>query len=376
MKHYKKFIILIALSLSNKIMSITTVDTSIVKELEKVCQSPKDSKEAESCLAKIEKIESEPTVELKTKEVAGKDIVDKTINFLKALPDQFKLQDKKVDFARQQITKGLANLNIIRSGNTQAIKKLQGDNHDQKTYLNNIASLTWGLFAKAVDKGQGFTGGTIIFSDPNHNIYNFLLEYAKRENSDIKVGKIDLKSSSANCLAYARKSSHFPELTKTEAQFGIDIREGQKGSLMESLPTNKQHLLFGRYSSGYTFIKMEHFGLCSSDSSVRKHAFSWFKKRVLGHDSGISRKEDFKFNKTISSLLKEFSNNKLVKNSCKNQLNFIRDYYVCANTLKQSSNKDAVSLANMFIKDLSQHLDNLAVRRGNEVILNEQEISA
>lgn len=133
---------------------------------------------------------------------------------------------------------------------------------NQAEYLNGIIDLMWFLYDKAVEKNQVYDEGTCIVQDTDRRFYDFLLNYVKLVNPDIK-GTIEdpAQKISWNHYAYSRASSHFVLQQRNNRHYGIDIRFPGAIQAQALLPAQKSHILFGVISDDCIFIKLENVGI-------------------------------------------------------------------------------------------------------------------
>ena len=318
------------------------------------------------------------------------ELVQKTMDFVTnpELPNGEGLDNSTVGETKERIKKGLT---LIKQLLNNDIPK-----EDTHGYLNNIAAISWGLFALAVQKNQGFLGGTIVIEDPNLLFFNYFLNYTKMVNPDIATVIEENESQSqkgvfgsSNCFSYARKSSHFKEaqkIGKGYEQFGIDMRyytpSPVKPKTEHFLPINKTQFLFGKISYNISFIKFEHYGLCNQntgnkDTDLINHTKSFlFPGKKANPRRGENVPSDDAFNdlkKQTEAFAKETGLNKSLS-SCKN-IHFVRDIYNCAtNPGTRILTKE---LRENIIYDFTSRgweEKTLSIRRGNEVILTTDEL--
>jgi len=323
---------------------------------------------------------------------------NKIIQFLSELPEGFRLPKNKIPGAEQSINNGKKYLEGLY-GSEKDFQVLQsrvkGFGKDfqttQSLYINMIIDMYWALFATAVNKDQGFTGGTIVVKDKENKLFNFLLDYVKTVNAEVAQGTAKAQGPfTNNCFAYQRISSHFKELKGQPGfeQYGIDMRYGSDlktyQGLMPLLPVNRQHLLFGQEGNELTFLKAETFGLCGSDAV--KHGINFIKPKP----EDIPQREDVP--KNVWGKWDEF-----IKKS-EFPIKFgkdtgIRDLYGFAYAIKtQDASKvsgpiksllesialhaspQAQAAAAEFVNYIEDRFDNPRIRRGNEVILTTQDV--
>lgn len=320
--------------------------------------------------------------------------VQKTVEFLQNVPEPFALPENVTNFAQKKIKEGNEILKKI-ARNPESImlecKKNQQERKEkdvatflaqQKAYLDQIIAVVWALFNKAVEKGQGFTGGTIVIIDPGFALYNFLFNYVCFVNPNIQPGKNPSNIIADNMYGYARRSTHFTELndlSNFEGHYGIDIRYDEK-DLQPLLPGNKQHILFGKLphlAIPVIFIKFETYGLVLERKELIKHvekAAQKGKKDILrSHTPSLSRREDMplEVKKRFENLLNQLpkAEQKIVNKAISKQFNHIRTYYAQAKRLATHQEKYAPE-AQKFVNYLDNHFDFVYLRRGNEVILD------
>lgn len=313
-----------------------------------------------------------------SREVSPADPTKKTIEFLVNSPAPYTLNKEQINFAADKIIEGRNVLQKVLSG------ELREETNPAK-YLDLIIAINWALFSKAVNKGQGFAGGTIVVEDPQDRLFNFLLNYV-RLVGDVK------------CLGYSRSlSTHFEEAKKVfdgvkAKQYGIDMRYSARDKLNPWLPNNKAHLLFGKTGNNLTFVKWETFGTSCTIGEWAAHMKEWAKSKEK--KGGLSRREDVPKDakKEYHAFVDKFDKAKTTIAVIKPKVEFIRNMYdfakkIHAATLllglsfrrKQLPEKSRTfellsQEANSFIKYLTAHFDHLEARRGNEVIVSTSEI--
>jgi hypothetical protein len=306
--------------------------------------------------------------EASTVDIFTRDEIKTAVEFLKNQPASYALDRQKEDFAQQQIKNGTEYLKALSENKLSKIPANLSLPFEQiqKDYLNVLIALSWGLFNRAVQKGCGFTHGTIVFEDPEFKIFNFFFNYVN--NAQKSLEKIN-----QNCVAYKRPSSHFPELQKNSEQYGIDIRFGND-KLEKLLPGNKAHILFGKMpvnNKECMFIKMEKYGLCVKDGSAMQHGMRFLKG--TGSKKGTARRENVP--EQVTKLLQQLIN-KLKKEEKNHVLKkigepaIIKNIYPVAQQIASQKNSPAQKEAQDLVKYLEDTFDHLDIRRGNEVILD------
>ena len=140
----------------------------------------------------------------------------------------------------------------------------------QTEHLNAITDLVWHLSSIArkkvieanISKEHETENQTYVIQDRDLQIYNFLLNYAKKVNPSIKGSLEDpALTISTNMYAYPRASSQFKQEQKRFRHYGIDIRHPGNILAQALLPTQKSHIIFGNLGNGYIFIKLEDAGI-------------------------------------------------------------------------------------------------------------------
>jgi predicted DNA-binding protein len=316
------------------------------------------------------------------------------IVFLLKVGESFTLPETLIDFAQEKIKEGNSTLKKIEQNPKlieRACEKYQKIRKEmdeisfltqQKIYLDEIIAVAWALFNRAVEKGQGFTGGTIVVIDPEFALFNFLFNYVCFVNPQINPEKNPANIISSNLFGYSRKSTHFTELKSLEnfeGQYGIDIRYDGK-NLEPLLPSNKAHILFAKLpyvDIPLTFIKFETYGLVFEGKDMIRHvgkAIIKGKKDILKtHIQLLSRREDIpeEVIKRFKNLVKQLPKKEKarVKEAIAKKFDHIRTYYIEAKRLSTHSEKYAEN-AQQFVKYLENHYDYLDLRRGDEVILD------
>lgn len=181
-------------------------------------------------------------------------------------------------YYKEQVERGRKYADAIDANHLNEIPRAT-----QQEYLNSIISIGWHLYDLALQKGQGFMEGTFILEDRNFKLYNFLMEYTKQQNTDIKDDLQDpLLHVSENPFAYSRDASHYVHLKNQFRSYGIDIRFGADQEAQPLLPALKRHILYSKIDQdvdNLIYIKFENFGICKKD--VAKHT-----KEYLGAQLG------------------------------------------------------------------------------------------
>lgn len=124
-------------------------------------------------------------------------------------------------------------IQMIDEGNTLFNKIIDGQvtepSNDEKTKQHELASLTWFLTARAIDKKQGFSNGALMIEDRNNRFYNYLKKAAGSDSPN-RYSSHFVSRSPHNKWTGAGTSSH---------QYGIDVTN-------DELPCRKRHILFER----------------------------------------------------------------------------------------------------------------------------------
>jgi len=331
---------------------------------------------------------------------AGK--IKKTIDFLRGVSKESRLSEDKVAEAQQSIKDGDTWLAILfgpnQTNNPLLDAKIWGsdapgfvlDPVKQEIYLQKIIDIYWALFADAVQKNQGFTGGTIVVQDDNDALFKFLRNYVNMVNPEVRNKTAKVQYVSNNCFAYKRISSHFNEVKNMtgvdDSQYGIDIRPvGKKCEPSQSrLAGNKQTLLFGKADKGLTFVKAEEFGLYGTDTAL--HGQRYLESKVAGIaavfgqiEKGFFQKE--KVPKDVKSAWEKFlaqlpgdQKKGIIQDLKGDQELTIKYMYAVANDKGTNKNPKISTAAVKLGAYLEKNYDNLRMRRGNEVVLTRQEI--
>lgn len=323
----------------------------------------------------------------------------KSIELLLQAEKSYRIDPSLIPFAQDKIKQGNALLHKIATNPAftnvpchywhMQRKEYSADLFlkEQANYIQDIIAICWGLFNKAAEKDQFFTGGTIVVIDQsNHDysygLFNFLFNYACFVNPNIKIGKNPSHIISNNPFAYSRLSTHFPEIHASKnflGQYGIDIRFGKSG-LAPLLPSNKQHILFGKLEYAnlpLTFIKFETYGLGIEKKEMFKHVQKAFQKSSKDirqtHSKASSRREDVpndvkkKWHELLAMLPAQ--EKIIIKHHLKNNFKYIRTYYREAQRL-MAQHQLYSSKAQELVTFLENHFDYLELRRGNEVIID------
>jgi hypothetical protein len=190
------------------------------------------------------------------------------------------MQKMQIDptYYKEQVERGRKYADAIDADHLNEIPRAT-----QQEYLNSIISIGWHLYDLALQKGQGFMEGTFVLEDRNFKLYNFLMEYTKQQNTDIKDNLEDpLLHVSENPFAYSRDASHYVHLKNQFRSYGIDIRFSADQDAQPLLPALKRHILYSKIDQdvdNLIYIKFENFGICKKD--VAKHT-----KEYLGAQLG------------------------------------------------------------------------------------------
>jgi len=356
---------------------------------------------------------SAPVIPQKEASQREKSESQKTIDFLKAQGPKFAPSADKEDQIKQLIGYGNNALKLLYLGKLSLPSgeggwapryKVEDYSKIQNAYMNNIVAMSWALFNKAVSKNNGFTGGAIVIEDKDKKLFNFLLNYVKGLNANVAAGINKIEYVSNNPYAYQRTSTHFKEIQDKAGyeQYGIEIRymgsKGEVGPLAKLLPTNKVHLVFGNVTFNdhpLTFIKWEDHGLYGTVEAI-KHLHGVFKSKE--NEIGRREKVSANLNNIFSNLIDILENirpqlavlaksqrvidgrNKLYPIRTMNLiLDKIKDILpapelpgydisknVIINKIKQDANK---------LNEALKNYDHMDLRRGDEVILDQNEIS-
>ncbi len=259
---------------------------------------------------------------------------------------------------KQRIIEGRELFDALMTGNAPLVK-------NSETYFDTLVSLAWGIYDRAVEKDGGFYDGTIVILDPDGRIFSFLHTYAHRMWDNTTY---ESRYATTKCHGYPRHSTHFPEEKIT--QWGIDMRAPSGKGLEALLPTGKRHILFGKLSSGRTFLKFEEYGLCVRDGSIVAHGLGYVRsivrKVTATNDGKYTRREDIPH--WVSKLYRKFVH-KAARHTVTIPKNphSIHEMYRTAQLVQDVS--CLKKRARKFIKELEEHFDHLHIRRGNEVIM-------
>ncbi len=219
-------------------------------------------------------------------------------------------------YVSDMIAKGATVYRQIEQGQVD-IAKLQ-KNPDE--YVRSIAPLLFYFFSKAIEKGQGFSSGSIVIKDPGFKVYNFLYAYVEtkwKPRSMIKETLVDISGKGA----YPRKSTHFNAfyIYTDKASKGLLGKINKKNEFIHYgidmpkniiLPAKRKHLLFGKVelSPPLIFIKMEYHGL--GKKGVVQHAGGLGKaqmRKFVGKTTTKLKKLGFKQESHLGKLLDRFS---------------------------------------------------------------------
>jgi chemotaxis protein histidine kinase CheA len=112
-------------------------------------------------------------------------------------------------------------------------------------FRESLRAIMWFLYIVSEEKSQcAFEEGTICIHDTQNKLYNFLR---------------------TNNLAQERISTHFAEFeTPADSPRRLQKAEERKkdyGIDVYGLPTDKQHILFGKLKEEFCYIKLENYGL-------------------------------------------------------------------------------------------------------------------
>ncbi len=238
-------------------------------------------------------------------------VLTSSINSSWSLVNPPSASDKNIDIRK------LDSQELARRGKSTLNKLLKNEgmplyNLSQQEALEKIVEVIHTFYECAVQKGQKFDEGTFVIEDKNFNIYNSLLDYIQKANTEITgITHYDKPLMvSYNPFGYARRSTHFVDKQKEFVPYGIDIRFGLEGTEEALLPAGKRHLLIGKLDTQkqLIYIKPENHGLYYKDgvpghghelalaqarkSPMIKNLFSnWFNIDLGSDDAENCRKE-------------------------------------------------------------------------------------
>ena len=232
----------------------------------------------------------------------------------------------------------------IRNGERLLLDLLSGGKPQNS--LENIINLQWALFSRAVSKQDGFLSGTIVLEDPDRKIFDFLNSYQARYNRIT--------------------SSHFKNAqAKGLSNKGIDIPDFNL--CQGPLPGGKRHLLFGALDNGSTFLKWEDYG--TKFKQIGPHVAGFLSKFAsFGHDTEDIHRENVP--KEINKYFQAFASTNHIKLT-KQEKKELETHGIHA--MLAIANK--YNLGEQFASHpIFANMDNLELRKGNEVILTTAEL--
>ncbi len=298
---------------------------------------------------------------------------NKTLSFLRndLKAEAFKLHYTLVTRAKKYLEDGEKLFNELASG-----KRVDVNLETQEESIENIVSLYWYFYSKAVEKKQTFTSGTFIIHGKQYMpVFDYLFSYVRKynpkvkskmskDNEDCKAGK----TGGTNPWGYPRLSTHFDaDGSEKYSQFGIDVRTQDHsdpkalknpnpekiphGDLQELLPANRRHILCGKLNETSFFMKAESQGLLRGKDMINHGLALLTKTANVG-----TRREDVP--KEATKLFKKLQPNKKAE--------FIRDMV--------KAFKEGSAEAKKFASYCTENqLDHPEIRWGGEVILTSKE---
>lgn len=235
----------------------------------------------------------------------------------------------------------------------------------RKDYLTSIQAIMWTLYSYAIEKNEGFTNGILVVQDPSHALFDYLLDYVQNVNP----GEQSLVPQVAtNCYAY--------QYPKTDGEgddvFGIDMRWEQNEKEQPSLPNAKSHISFRQRNDGFLELHMSDAGLCYWDgattyySGVAKKGLTQWIGQYLGvAENPLERSYDLPL-RFINAMgrLKRGDLSTFITSDV-DTVKTISDFYA----VHKAGNAYFLKDYDAVLKELDAFYDNLAVRKGREVIL-------
>lgn len=149
-------------------------------------------------------------------------------------------------------------------------------NTSRKNQITSILAITWALEDLATKQGDAFERGSFSLMDPDHRLYNFLLDYVKLTTGYANPQEVPYALTTCN-FAYRRDPSlhgsshhngHCPQ-----SQFGIDVRFAPSEGVLKLLPYDTTHMLFamldiGAQQAPLLFMKWEEIGMGSLGATL------------------------------------------------------------------------------------------------------------
>lgn len=230
---------------------------------------------------------------------------------------------------------------------------------ERQSYLTAVISVMWALVHKSIEQDELFERGAFTLIDPNHKIKNFLLEYVKLANPDLRH---------FNNFGYDRNpqmkySSHHRQHSP-ESQFGIDIRFLSSQGVLKLLPFNYSHILFGKLDfeqdEKLTFLKLESVGIGNLACMVA-HGANATMAMVETVQNSWRREKDIPA--LITMLYKEATH----RNSPNETIKTIHQMY--ADIKKQPEGEIKAKVFKEAVEILCNK-NHVSIRTGNEVILD------
>lgn len=149
-------------------------------------------------------------------------------------------------------------------------------NTTRKNQMIGIVAITWALADLAEKQGDSFERGSFTIKDPEHRLYNFLLDYVRLTTGYDDPQTIPYVLTTSN-FAYRREptlygSSHHKNHCP-ESQFGIDVRFAPSEGVLKLCPYDTTHLLFAMLDLGgqeepLLFVKWEDLGMGSFGATL------------------------------------------------------------------------------------------------------------
>ena len=216
----------------------------------------------------------------------------------------------------------------------------------KESHLQDIINLQWALYERAVHKDkQGFSSGNMILQDPERKLFEFMNNYKE---------------------TYGRKfSTHFKGedvQKKGMENRGIDLPD----NLGPILPGGKRHILFGGLENGTTFAKWEIYGTKGIKNKLM-HLWALLKTRGKQELAGTRKEHTPKDVKAkFQEIIHRDSTTQLTPEQKKQVKNKgIRGMMELLPSSKHEEFKQFLA---------KKGYDNLELRKGNEVVLGNNEL--
>lgn len=246
-------------------------------------------------------------------------------------------------------------------------------------HLKAIVNLVWYFYSLAALKGQDFTQGTFAINYNQELIFKFLDSYEdKYSRTGLVIYGLELP---------IKFSSHYKE-HKNLKQFGLDIPHELRKEIM--LPKSMTHILFGLIPDGVLFLKPEDHGIANSKDFL-DHSISFVQaqlRKVCGagdEQNGMQKErvpEDLI--QKWHSLFEKYNSVDIDKDQRNKDFKEGKEFGIAKmlGILKNSKifnfdnqTENQIKAKIEFINYIECKFDNIESRKGNEVILSQNDFN-